>query len=87
VHNFHFFKFTDTFSKKSLVWEEISDIIFHKHGKRVTYESIRIRVALNRGILKEKLGLVECRDVACSNINDEKNSGIGGKNRYKLWYN
>lgn len=65
----------DIFSKKLRIWEEIADVINKKYNSNISSESIYVRVASNRGKIKEKLGLI----IETSNKEISNNYGIYSK--------
>lgn len=63
----------DIAGTKDQVWDKIANIVNKKYNKEITAASIRVRVALNRGGIREKLGLLPLIEI--SEPTQEETSG------------
>lgn len=57
LHSLFFFSI-EIVGIKSDVWKNISFNISSKYNKNITPAALRVRVALNRGGIRDKLGLI-----------------------------
>lgn len=54
----HVYEFKGWAGTKDEVWTKIANLVNQTCNKEITPASVRVRVALNRGNIKEKLGII-----------------------------